>query len=100
MELSPSTKGCTKQIIVQNAFDLLHQSLHTTILEITHGVLILAFGGSRGHTKDWALTLENGPSPSALRGAVATLEGGLASAVKRKRNEGQDGQSFIVHAPC
>ena len=27
-------------------------------------------------------TLQNGPSPSALRGAIATVEGGLASAFK------------------
>ena len=39
-------------------------------------------GGSRGHSKDWTVTLENGPSPSALRGAVATVRGGLASAFK------------------
>ena len=48
----------------------------------TRQLLILAPGGSRGHSKDWTVTLENGPSPSALRGAVATVGGGLASAFK------------------
>ena len=43
---------------------VLHKTLHTTCLKITHRVLILATGRSRGHTKDWIVTLENGPSPS------------------------------------
>ena len=55
-----------KQRMVQNAFGPLHKSLHTTCLKITHRVLILATGRSRGHTKDWIVTLENGPSPSQL----------------------------------
>ena len=38
--------------------------LHTTCLKITHRVLILATGRSRGHTKDRIVTLENRPSPS------------------------------------
>ena len=53
-----------KQRIVQNAFGPAHKSLHTTCLKITHRVLVLATGRSRGHTKDWIVTLENGPSPS------------------------------------
>ena len=62
--MSPSTKGSIKQRMVQNAFGPVHKSLHTTCLKITHRVLILATGQSRGHTKDWIVTLENGPSPS------------------------------------
>ena len=62
--MSPSTKGSIKQTMVQNAFGPVHKSLHTTCLKITHRVLILATGQSRGHTKDWIITLENGPSPS------------------------------------
>ena len=62
---------------MQNAFGPVHKNLHTTCPKITHGVLILAHGGSKGHTKDWTATLENGPSPSALMGAVATGEGAL-----------------------
>ena len=53
-----------KQRMVQNAFGPVHKSLHTTCLKITHQVLILATGRSRGHTKDWTVALENGPSPS------------------------------------
>ena len=78
--LSACTEGSIQQRMVQNAFGPLHKSLHTTCPKITHGVLILALGGSRGHSKDWNVTLENGPSPSALRGALATVGGGLASA--------------------
>ena len=77
VELSACTKGSIKQRMVQNAFGLVHKSLHTTCPKITHGVLILALGESRGHRKDWTATLENGPSPSALRGAVATVGGAL-----------------------
>ena len=62
--MSPSTKGSIKQRMVQNAFGPVHKSLHTTCLKITHRVLILATGQSRGHTKDWIVILENGPSPS------------------------------------
>ena len=62
--MSPSTKGSIKQRMVQNAFGPVHKSLHTTCLKITHRVLILATGRSRGHTKDWIVTLENGPFPS------------------------------------
>ena len=62
--MSPSTKGSMKQRMVQNAFGPVHKSLHTTCLKTTHGALILATGRSRGHTKDWIVTLENGPSPS------------------------------------
>ena len=62
--------------MVHNAFGLVHKSLHTTCPKITHGVLVLAPGGSRGQSKDWTVTLENGPSPSALRGVVATVRGG------------------------
>ena len=61
---------------MQNAFGPVHKSLHTKCPKITHEVLILAPGGSRGHSKDWTATLENGPSPSALRGSVATVGGG------------------------
>ena len=62
--MSPSTKGSIKQRVVQNAFGRVHKSLHTTCLKITHTVLIMATGRSRGHTKDWIVPLENGPSPS------------------------------------
>ena len=78
VELSPSTKGSIKQRMVQNAFGPVHPSLHTTCVKITHMVHILATRGSRGHTKDWTVTLEHRPSPSALRGAVATEGGGGA----------------------
>ena len=77
--LSACTRGSIQQRMVQNVFGPLHKSLHTTCPKITHGVLILALGGSRGHSKDWNVTLENRPSPSALRGAVVTVGGGLAS---------------------
>ena len=63
--------------MVQNAFGPVHKSPQTTCLKITHRVLIWAPGGSRGKTKDLTVTLENGPSPSALRGAVATVGGAL-----------------------
>ena len=72
VELWASTQGCTKRSMVQNAFSLVHKSLHTTCPKITHGVFILATGGARGHSNDWTVQLENGPSPSALRGAIAT----------------------------
>ena len=62
---------------MENAFDPEQKSLQTTCLKITHTKLILATRRSRGHTKDWTITLENGPSPSALRGAVATVQVGL-----------------------
>ena len=65
-ELSAETYGSIKQSMVQNAFSLVHKSLHTTCPKITHGVLILALGGSRGHSKGWTLTLENGPPPHRL----------------------------------
>ena len=83
----PSTKGSIKQRMVQNAFGPVHKSLHTTCLKITHGVLILATGRSRGHTKDWTVTLENGPSPSQplcaqyARSAHAVQELGLGNFV-------------------
>ena len=77
--LSAYTKGSIRQRMVQNAFAPADKSLHTKCPKITRGVLILAPGGSRGHSKDWTVTLENGPSPSALRGAAATVgEGGGA----------------------
>ena len=79
VELSAGTKGSIKQRMVQIAFGLVHNSLHITCPKITHGVLILALAGSRGLSKDWIVTLENGPSPSALRGAVATVGGGGGS---------------------
>ena len=66
--------------------------------QITHQVLILAPGGSRGHSKDWTVTLENGPSPSALRGAVATVGGGLASAFKPRLRLRQGPPSGIQSA--
>ena len=62
--MSPSTEGSIKQRMVQIAFGPVYKSLHTTCLKITHRVLILATGRSRGHTKDWTVTLDNGPSPS------------------------------------
>ena len=65
---------------MQNAFGHVHTDLHTTCPKMTHGVLILGLGDSRGHSRDWTVTLENGPSPSALMGAVATVGGCLASA--------------------
>ena len=67
--------------MVQNTFGPMHKSLHTTCPKITHGVLILAPRGSSSHTKDWTVTLENGPSPSAIRGTVATVAGELAHLV-------------------
>ena len=73
VQLSPSTKGSIKQRMVQNAFGPMHESLHTTCLKITHTVLILSTRRSRGHTKEWTVSSEHGPSPSALRGAVATM---------------------------
>ena len=86
VELSAYTKGSSKDTVkqgmVQNAFGRVHKSLHTTCPKITHGVRILAPGGSRGHSKDSTVTLVNKPSASALRGAVATVGGGLASAIK------------------
>ena len=39
LEPSAATKGCIKQRMVQNAFSLVHKSLHTTCPKITHGVL-------------------------------------------------------------
>ena len=45
---------------------LVHNSLHSTCLKITHRVMILAPGGSIGHTKDWTVALENGPFPLAV----------------------------------
>ena len=76
VERPPSTKGSIKQRMVQNAFGPVHKSLHTTCLKITHRVLILATGRSRGHTTHWTVTLENGRFPSALGGTVATVGGG------------------------
>ena len=76
VELSACTKGSIKQRMVQNAFGLVHKSLHTKCPKNTRGVLNLARGGSRDHSKHWTVTLENGPSPSALRGAAATVGGG------------------------
>ena len=52
------------------------KSLPSIAPKISHKVLILALGGPSGHAKDWSVTLENGPSPLALRGAVATVRGG------------------------
>ena len=75
-ELLACTKGSIEQRMVQNAFAPVHKSLHTTCPKITHRVLSLAPGGSRGHSKDWTVTLENGPSPSALTGVAATVRGG------------------------
>ena len=80
VQLLPSAKGSIKQRIVQNAFGPMHKSLHIICLKTTRRVLILAPRGSRRHTKDCSVTLENGPSPSALRGALAAVGGGLASA--------------------
>ena len=48
----------------------------TGCCHFVHFVPLLAPGGSIGHSKDWTVTLENGPSPSSLRGAVATEGGG------------------------
>ena len=86
VEPSSSTKGSIKQKMVQNALGPVHESLHTTCLKIRHIWIIFALGGPRGHTKDWLVTLESGPSSSALRGAVATVGGGgrLVSAFKRR----------------
>ena len=70
-------------------------------LKITRGVLILAPGGSTGHSKDWTVTLENGSSPSAPRGAVATVGGGLASASEprlRLRQGPPSGMVLLVDA--
>ena len=41
-----------------------------------------AYFGPWRDSKDCTVTLEYGPSPSALRGSVATVGGGLASAFK------------------
>ena len=41
VKLSPSPKGSIKQRMVQNAFDLVHNSLPTACLKTTHRVLIL-----------------------------------------------------------
>ena len=76
MGVLPSIEGCIEQRMVPNAFGLVHKTLHTIPPKITHRVLILPLGGSSSHTKDWTITLENGPSPSALRGTVATVGGG------------------------
>ena len=84
VELSAGTKGSIKHIMVQNGFGLVHKSLQSAGPKITHGVLILAPGGSRDYSKDWTITLENGASPSAPRGVIATAGGGLASAFKRR----------------
>ena len=84
------TKGSIKQRMVQNAFGPMHKSLHTTCPEITHGVLILGPRDSRGHSKYWTVTLENGPSPSALMGAVATGGGPLPQPKAGLKSGGKD----------
>ena len=48
VELSAGTKGSIKQRMVQNAFGVVHKSLHTTCPKITHIVLILAPGPQNG----------------------------------------------------
>ena len=96
VELLAGTKDSIKHIMVQNGFGLVHKSVQTAGPKITHGVLILAPGGSRGYSKDWTATLENGPSPSALRGAIATIGGGLASAFKRRLRLRKDRPSGMV----
>ena len=90
VELPACTKGSIKQRMVQNAFGPMHKSLHTTCPEITHGVLILGPGDSRGHSKDWTVTLENGPSPSALMGTVATGGGPLPQPKAGLKSGGKD----------
>ena len=59
-------------------------------------LLILALGESRGHGKDWTVTLEIGPSPSALRVVSATVGGGLASVFKLHLGLRQGPPSGIV----
>ena len=101
VELSGCTKGSMKQRMVQNAFGPVHKSLHTTCPKITHRVLILAPWGSRSHSKHWTVTLENGPSPSALMGAIATIGGCLASASEhhlRLRQAHPSGMVLLVVA--
>ena len=101
VELSACTKGSIKQRMVQNAFGRVHNNLHTTCPEVTHGLVALAHGGSRGHSKYCMVTLQNGPSPSALRGAVATVGGCLASAVEshlRLRQGPPSGMVLLVAA--
>ena len=90
VELPACTKGSIKQGMVQNAFGPMHKSLHTTCPEITHGVLILGPRDSRGHSKYWTVTLENGPSPSALMGAVATGGGALPQPKAGLKSGGKD----------
>ena len=82
VELSARTNGSIEKRMVQNAFGPMDKSLHTTCPKTTQGVLALAPRASRGHSKHCIVTLENGPSPSALIGAVATIGGCLASAFK------------------
>ena len=96
VEQSEGMKGFIKQRMVHNAFGLVQKCLHTTCPEITHGVLILALGGSRGHSKDGSVSLENGPSPWALRGALATVGGTLSSAFKPRLRLRQGPPSGMV----
>ena len=96
VELSAGTKGSIRHRMVKNALGLVHKSLRTTCPKITHGVLILAPRGSRGHSKDWTRILENGPSPSALRGTVARVGGGLASTFQLSLRLRQGPPSGIV----
>ena len=70
-----STEWCKMHLVLCSRVLTLH-------VPETHGVLLVAPRGSRGHSKDWTVTLENVPSPSALRDAVGTVGGGLVSAMK------------------
>ena len=80
VELSACTKGSIKQRMVQNACGLVHKSLHNTCPKITHGVLILALGGSRGHSKSLVNRhMHSAPLPGA--GRALTGVGGLGSTI-------------------
>ena len=90
VDLSACSKGSIQQRIGQNAFGLVYKSVHTTCPKITGRVLIMALGGSRGHSKDWTATLENGHSPLALMGAVATRGGALPQPKAGLKSGGKD----------
>ena len=85
-----------KQRMVQNECGLVHKSLYITCPKFTYRVLILALGGSRGHSKDWTASSENRPSPSALRTAIATVGQGFASAFKPRHRLWQGPSSKMV----
>ena len=73
-KIMKSTKGCIKQRMVQNAFRVAQKSPRYSSQNHPQGAYFGPWRVKRSHP-NWTVTLENGPSPSALRSTVATVGG-------------------------